>query len=42
MKTLIKVLRFKVMIFPDNSFFDVKDMIIGAAALILFTILKTN
>lgn len=36
MKTVKKILRFKVMVFPDESFFDVKDILIGAVVLGVF------
>lgn len=40
MKTLKRILKFKVMIFPDKSFFNVRDIIIGAITLALFTYLN--
>lgn len=42
MKTLKKILKFKVMIFPDYSYFNVRDIIIGAIALAIFVFFNQN
>lgn len=42
MRTLKKIFTLKVMLFPDGSYFNVKDIIIGAIALMAFNFLIQN
>jgi len=39
MKTLKKILKFKLTVFPDQSYVDVKDVIIGVVGLTLYILL---
>lgn len=40
MKTLRKILQIKIMMFPDGSFFNIRDILIGIAALLIFIIIQ--
>ena len=42
MKKIIKVLRTRVVPFPDGSYWDVKDILIICAAITVFVIFKSN